>query len=160
MINLKYSALLLLALLSFSTVSIAGEVINFGIISTESTQGLKNLWTPLLADLSERTGLEFKPYFAPDYAGIVLAMKFDKVQLAYVGNKAAIEAVDRASAEVFMQTTDPERENGYFAYLITQPDSSIRSIEDLIRDGRQYTFGNGDPTPPRDFSFQPIMLLR
>ena len=34
----------------------AAEVLNFGIISTESSQNLKQLWDPFLADMEKATG--------------------------------------------------------------------------------------------------------
>ena len=42
--------------------------INFGIISTESTQNLKTQWDPLLAAMAKKTGLKVNPFFASDYA--------------------------------------------------------------------------------------------
>ena len=34
------------------------ETLNFGIISTESTQNLRTVWDPFLADMSEQLGME------------------------------------------------------------------------------------------------------
>src|SRR5690606_32065061 len=63
--------------------------LNFGIISTESTQNLKKAWDPFLADMQEKLGMEVKAFFAPDYAGIIQGMRFDKVDVAWFGNKSA-----------------------------------------------------------------------
>lgn len=52
--------------------------INFGIISTESSQNLKQVWDPFLADMAEQTGYEVNAFFASDYAGIIQGMRFDK----------------------------------------------------------------------------------
>ena len=82
----------------------AAETITFGIISTESSQNLRSVWEPFLADMSKQTGYEVKAFFAPDYAGVIQGMRFDKVDLAWYGNKSAMEAVDRAGGEIFAQT--------------------------------------------------------
>ncbi len=74
----------------------AAEELNFGIISTESSQNLKAMWDPFLADMSKQTGVKINAFFAPDYAGIIQGMRFDKVDVAWYGNKSAMEAVDRA----------------------------------------------------------------
>jgi phosphonate transport system substrate-binding protein len=74
--------------------------LNFGIISTESQQNLKTQWEPFLADMAKQTGLEVKPFFASDYAGVIEGMRFGKVDVRWYGNKSAIEAVDRANGEV------------------------------------------------------------
>lgn len=56
--------------------------INFGIISTESSQNLKSDWQPLLEDMAKKTGYKVNAFFAPDYAGIIEGMRFGKVDLA------------------------------------------------------------------------------
>jgi phosphonate transport system substrate-binding protein len=45
--------------------------INFGIISTESSQNLKADWQPLLDDMAKQTGFKVNAFFAPDYAGVI-----------------------------------------------------------------------------------------
>eukprot|EP01036_Dinobryon_divergens_P020205 gene20205-27682_t len=92
--------------LSF-TAAMAQEV-TFGIISTEATQNLKADWQPLLDDMEKQTGLKVRAFFAPDYAGIIEGMRFNKVQMAWMGNKSAMEAVDRSNAEVFAQMVNAD----------------------------------------------------
>ena len=75
------------------------ETINFGIIATESTTNLKKAWLPFLNDMTKKTGLKVKPFFATDYAGVIEGMRFNKVQIAWFGNKSAMEAVDRSNGE-------------------------------------------------------------
>ena len=114
-------------------------VINFGIISTESSQNLKSIWEPFLKDMSQQTGYQVKAFFAPDYAGIIQGMRFDKVDIAWYGNKAAMEAVDRA------QTVAASGAPGYWSLLIANKDSKIDSLEDMLANAKSLTFGNGDP---------------
>jgi phosphonate transport system substrate-binding protein len=127
------------------------EDITFGIISTESTQNLKADWEPLLADMSKQTGLTVKAFFAPDYAGIIEGMRFKKVQLAWFGNKSAIEAVDRSGGEVFAQMVNADGTEGYYSHLIVHKDSPIKSLDDVLKNGKSYSFGNGDPNSTSGF---------
>ncbi|HBO3683228.1 TPA: phosphonate ABC transporter substrate-binding protein [Pseudomonas aeruginosa] len=120
-------------------------VINFGIISTESSQNLKSIWEPFLKDMSQQTGYQVKAFFAPDYAGIIQGMRFDKVDIAWYGNKAAMEAVDRAHGEIFAQTVAASGAPGYWSLLISNKDSKIDSVEDMLANAKSLTFGNGDP---------------
>ncbi|HBO5358812.1 TPA: phosphonate ABC transporter substrate-binding protein [Pseudomonas aeruginosa] len=120
-------------------------VINFGIISTESSQNLKSIWEPFLKDMSQQTGYQVKAFFAPDYAGIIQGMRFDKVDIAWYGNKAAMEAVDRARGEIFAQTVAASGAPGYWSLLIANKDSKIDSLEDMLANAKSLTFGNGDP---------------
>ncbi len=120
-------------------------VINFGIISTESSQNLKSIWEPFLKDMSQQTGYQVKAFFAPDYAGIIQGMRFDKVDIAWYGNKAAMEAVDRAHGEIFAQTVAASGAPGYWSLLIANKDSKIDSVENMLANAKSLTFGNGDP---------------
>lgn len=120
-------------------------VINFGIISTESSQNLKSIWEPFLKDMSQQTGYQVKAFFAPDYAGIIQGMRFDKVDIAWYGNKAAMEAVDPAHGEIFAQTVAASGAPGYWSLLIANKDSKIDSVEDMLANAKSLTFGNGDP---------------
>lgn len=129
----------------------AAEPVNFGIISTESSQNLSTVWEPFLDDMRKDTGLEIRAFFATDYAGIIEAMRFNKVQLAWYGGKAAMEAVDRADGEVFIQTVDADGNPGYYSHIIANVKSPINSIEDMFKDSRNLNFGNGDPNSTSGF---------
>lgn len=134
-----------------SSVALAQEVINFGIISTESQQNLKTNWEPLLKDLAAKTGLEVKPFFASDYAGIIEGMRFGKVQMAWYGNKSAMEAVDRANGEVFVQSMPVAGEPGYWSVIIVPQDSPIQTIDDVLKCDQSLNFGLGDPNSTSGF---------
>ncbi len=125
--------------------------LNFGIISTESSQNLKTVWEPFLADMEKQTGYKVKAFFAPDYAGIIQGMRFDKVDIAWYGNKSAMEAVDRANGEVIYQTVDMDGKPGYWSLLIANKDSPINSVEDMLKNAKNLNFGNGDPNSTSGF---------
>lgn len=146
-INTKrlYSSLLFGVLVSGAVAAKDTTEINFGIISTESSQNLKTLWEPFLEDMSEQTGYKVNAFFASDYAGIIQGMRFDKVDVAWFGNKSAMEAVDRANGEVIYQTIDSSGEGGYWSLLIAHKDSPLNSMEDVLSQAANLSFGNGDP---------------
>lgn len=125
--------------------------LTFGIISTESTQNLRTVWEPFLADMEKHTGYEVTPFFAPDYAGVIEAMRFDKVDLAWYGNKSAMVAVDRAGAEIFAQTVDVNGNPGYWSLLLAHRDSKLESLDDVWEHAGELSFGNGDPNSTSGF---------
>jgi len=127
------------------------EEINFGIISTESQQNLKPKWEPFLADFAKATGLEVKPFFASDYAGVIEGMRFGKVQMAWYGNKSAMEAVDRADGEVFTQSVNVDGNPGYWSVILAPKDSKLNSVEDLLKCDKSLNFGLGDPNSTSGF---------
>jgi len=119
--------------------------INFGIISTESSQNLKSDWQPILDSMAKKTGMKVNAFFASDYAGIIEGMRFNKVQVAWFGNKSAMEAVDRAGGEVFAQMVNADGTKGYYSHLIVHKDSPLKSLDDMLKQGKNLSFGNGDP---------------
>ena len=128
------------------------EQINFGIISTESSQNLKSSFGPFLEDMEKELGLPVKAFFAPDYAGVIEGMRFGKVDVAWFGNKSAMEAVDRAGGEIFAQTIKDDGSEGYYSLLIVNKDSELSSLEDLLAQcGSGLNFGNGDPNSTSGF---------
>ena len=125
--------------------------INFGIISTESSQNLKSDWQPLLDDMAKKLGMKVNGFFASDYAGIIEGMRFNKVQVAWFGNKSAMEAVDRSSGEVFAQMVNADGTLGYYSHLIVHKDSPIKNLDDMLKQGKNLSFGNGDPNSTSGF---------
>lgn len=125
--------------------------LNFGIISTESSQNLKSDWQPILDDMAKKTGMKINAFFASDYAGIIEGMRFNKVHVAWFGAKSAIEAVDRANGEVFAQYVNADGTQGYYSHLIVHKDSPIKSVDDMITQGKNLAFGNGDPNSTSGF---------
>ena len=119
--------------------------LNFGIIATEKAGALRQMWEPFLDDMARATGLKVNGFYATDYAGIIEAQRFNKVQIAWYGNRSAMDAVDRSGGEVFAQFVDLDGTPGYYSYLITHRDSGITSLEQVLKNGKEYTFGIGDP---------------
>jgi phosphonate transport system substrate-binding protein len=119
--------------------------LTFGIIPTDSIDNLKKYFEPFAKDLSKKMGVRINTKYASDYAGIIEAMRFKKVDFAWFGNKSAIEAVDRAGGEVFAQRTDLDGSPGYWSLIIVHKDSPHNTIDDIIKNGKRLIFGNGDP---------------
>lgn len=128
------------------------DQINFGIISTESASALEESFSPFLQDMEKSLGIPVKSFFASDYAGVIEAMRFKKVDLAWFGNKSAIVAVDRAGGEVFAQTIKDDGSKGYNSLLIAHKDSPLNSLDDVLKCDGTLTFGNGDPNSTSGFA--------
>jgi phosphonate transport system substrate-binding protein len=138
-------------LLALSTMPLLAKEISFGIISTDSASAQRDRWEPFFRDMEKATGLTVKSFYAPDYAGVIEAMRFNKVQVAWYGNKAAMEAVDRAEGEVFAQVVYADGTLGYYSLLITHKDSPYSNVDDVIKNGKSINFGIGDPNSTSGF---------
>ena len=144
----RRTALIGLALtsaLTFAPAHAQVREVSFGIISTESSANLKNAWQPLLEDMQKATGLKVNAFFSTDYAGVIEGMRFNKVQVAWMGNKSGMEAVDRAGGEVFSKVVQSDGAMGYWGVMIVHRDSPLRTLQDVLAARANLTLGFGDP---------------
>ena len=144
----KLKTILTAIALTAATVASANDIkeLNFGIIATEKAGAMKQMWEPFLEDMTKATGIKINGFYATDYASVIEAQRFNKVQLAWYGNKSAIDAVDRSQGEVFAQFVDLDGTPGYYSYLITHKDSAIKTLDQVLKNGKDFTFGIGDPS--------------
>ncbi|MFZ4501515.1 MAG: phosphonate ABC transporter substrate-binding protein [Burkholderiaceae bacterium] len=138
-------------LLLVTTPFAVAKEISFGIISTDAAAAQRDRWEPFFRDMEKKTGLTVKSFYASDYAGVIEAMRFNKVQVAWYGNKAAMEAVDRANGEIFAQLMYADGTYGYHALLITHKDSPYKSLDDVFANSKNINFGIGDPNSTSGF---------
>ncbi len=138
----------------------APSEITFSILSAEGQASSGPLWQPLLDDMSKAIGVEVKPYFGSNYTVLVEAMRGGHTQVAWFSAKPALEAVDRADAEVIARIVDPEGRDSYQSTLIVRTGSGI-TLDQVLACGRQYDFGIGDAQStsgtlaPMTFLFNP-----
>jgi phosphonate transport system substrate-binding protein len=69
--------------LGLAAAAFAQQEINFGIIATDSASVQREKWQPFFDDMEKQTGLKVKAFYAPDYNGVIEAMRFNKVQVAW-----------------------------------------------------------------------------
>ena len=146
-----FKKIIVAGMLAISVLPAIAKEISFGIIATDSASAQRERWEPFFKDMEKATGLTVKSFYAPDYAGVIEAMRFNKVQVAWYGNKAAMEAVDRANGEVFAQVGYADGTWGYHALLITHKDSPYKNVDDVIKNGKNINFGIGDPNSTSGF---------
>jgi phosphonate transport system substrate-binding protein len=142
---------LLLAIAAPAGFAQAPAEIDFGIISTESSLNQRKNWEPFLEAMSAATGLKMKGFYATDYAGVIEAMRFNKIQVAWYGNKAGMEAVDRASGEVLAQVVSRDGRTGYYSHVIVHASSPYQSLDDILKCDKSIDFSIGDPNSTSGF---------
>lgn len=137
------------------------RTLNFGIIATESSSNLESNWRPFIAAMSEWTGYDIQPFYASDYAGMIQAMRYNSIQVAWFSNFSGLQAVRLGGGQVFAKATYPDGSEGYNSVLIVPVDSPIQSVEDILACDGTIDFGMGDPNStsgylvPSAFIFAP-----
>lgn len=144
------AALAIAAVGAFSCQSIVNaradeRVLGVALIAPESTPALEARWAPLLSALSASIGVPIEVRFFPDYSGAVWSMRDDRSQIAWFGNKSAIEAVDFAEGEVFARKVDVDGEGGYYSFLIARKDSGLRNEDEIKAQASRWTLAIGNP---------------
>jgi phosphonate transport system substrate-binding protein len=137
--------------LGLAATALHAQEINFGVIATDSASTQRERWEPFFADMAKKTGLTIRSFYAPDYAGVIEAMRFNKVQVAWMGNKAAMEAVDRSSGEVFAQVMYADGTFGYHGLLVAHKDSPYNNVDDVLKHSKSINFSIGDPNSTSGF---------
>ena len=138
--------------------------ITFSILSAEGQASAGPLWQPLLDDMSKAIGVEVKPYFGSNYTVLVEAMRGNQTQVAWFSAKPAVEAINRADAEVIARTVNKEGLDSYRSTLIVRAGSGI-TLEQVLACGKQYDFGIGDAQStsgtlaPMAFLFNPRNIV-
>ncbi|MBN9318426.1 MAG: phosphate/phosphite/phosphonate ABC transporter substrate-binding protein [Caulobacterales bacterium] len=117
-------------------------------------------WTPLIEDLSRKTGLKVTLRLSPNYTTLVQAMAHNQTQLAWFSALPAVEAINRADAEVFARTVDLEGRTTYTSVILARKGKGL-TIEKLMACDKTLTFGIGDAKStsgtlaPKTFLFNP-----
>lgn len=137
--------------LGLAATALQAQEINFGVIATDSASTQRERWEPFFADMAKKTGLTIKSFYAPDYAGVIEAMRFNKVQVAWYGNKAAMEAIDRSNGEVFAQVMYADGTFGYHGLLVAHKDSPYNNVDDVLKNSKSINFSIGDPNSTSGF---------
>jgi len=117
--------------------------LTFSILSAENQASMAPLWTPLLDDMSAQIGVKVKPYFATNYTSLIEAMRFNQVQVGWFSALPALEAVNRADAEVLGRVIDAGGDATYKSVIIVRKGSGI-TLDKLLACGSKYSFGMGD----------------
>ena len=121
----------------------APDSITFSILSAEGQASAGPLWQPLLDDMSTAVGVPVEPFFGSNYTVLVEAMRGNQTQVAWFSAKPAVEAIDRADAEVIARTVNREGADSYRSTLIVKTGSGI-TLDQVLACGKRFDFGIGD----------------
>jgi phosphonate transport system substrate-binding protein len=138
----------------------APQELNFSVQPSEGADLATQHWTPLINDLNPKTGLKVKLFLSPNYTVLVQAMQHNQTQLAWFSALPAVEAINRANAEVFARTLDQQGGATYTSIIMARKGSGL-TIETLMKCDKTLTFGIGDAKStsgtlaPKTFLFTP-----
>jgi phosphonate transport system substrate-binding protein len=115
-----------------------GKELVLGLIPAESNEEIVAQFEPMRAYMEKQIGRPIKMFTATDYAGIVEAMRRQRVDIAWFGALSYILAEEEAGAEAFAVGVPESGDSTYNGIIMVPADSTIQSLKDL--EGRNVAF--------------------
>jgi len=116
---------------SGSPAATPGKEIVLGLIPAENNEEMLEKFEPMRAYLEKKLGSPVKVFTATDYAGVIEAMRQDRVDIAWFGPLSYILAEQEAEAEAFAVGVRQDGKSTYHSLFVVPAGSPIQSIQDL-----------------------------
>ncbi|CAH2214517.1 phosphate/phosphite/phosphonate ABC transporter substrate-binding protein [Tepidibacter aestuarii] len=123
--------------------NIIPEKLVIGVIPTQNQGDMQNAMNKLGDHISKEIGTKVDVKVFPDYNGVVEAMNYGKVDLAYFGPLTYVIANDKSGADAII-TMLVNGEPYYHSYIIAPNDSKLNNVDDLINNAKDLHFAFGD----------------
>jgi phosphonate transport system substrate-binding protein len=119
-------------------------VFEIAVIPAQNQGDMQTAMTKLGDVLEQKLNREVAVNVYPDYNGVVEAMNFGQVDMAFFGPLTYVIAHEKSGAEaIITQLIDDSP--FYYSYIITHKDSPWETLEGLLKDSKDVTFTYGDP---------------
>lgn len=115
-----------------------------GVIPAQTEGEMQVAMDKLEAILTDELAREVTVEVYPDYNGVVEAMNYDKIDMAYFGPLTYVVANAKSNAKAII-TQLIDGEPFYHSYIITHKDNDWDSLEALLEDSSEVDFAFGDP---------------
>jgi phosphonate transport system substrate-binding protein len=145
-------AALLVLMTGCTSTKNSAVTLRLGIIPTTNPGKIIRESKPFIDYLEKETRAKVVLTVPTNYAAVVEAMASDRVDIAYLGGFTFVQASARAGAIPLVQR---EEDQTFHCLFITQPDSAIRSLDDLK--GHSFAFGDMNSTSGH---LMPVYFMR
>jgi phosphonate transport system substrate-binding protein len=94
--------------------------------------------------LEKETGLKIQINDYPDYNGVVEALNYNKLNMAFLGPLTYVIAHHKSGAKAIVAKTTKGKPY-YYSYILTHKDAPYNTLDDLLADKSKVSFAFGDP---------------
>ncbi|WP_085520654.1 phosphate/phosphite/phosphonate ABC transporter substrate-binding protein [Tuberibacillus sp. Marseille-P3662] len=115
-----------------------------GVIPAQTEGAMSDAMDKLQSILNDKLDREVKVKVYPDYNGVVEAMNYDKIDMAYFGPLTYVIAHEKSGAKAII-TQLIDGEPFYHSYIITNSDNQWDSLDELLKNPGNIDFAFGDP---------------
>jgi phosphonate transport system substrate-binding protein len=160
--------IVLISALMLSTVSCMGQrkqqdnkgteknPIIMGFNPAESAEAIMLNADLLSKEIEKQSGLKIKTFVAGSYSALVVAMKSDYVDIAWLPSFAFVQAEQVADAEVLLKAVR-NGEPFYYGAIVVRNDSPIKTIDDLK--GKTIAWASETSTSGRIFPLAALIKM-
>jgi phosphonate transport system substrate-binding protein len=118
--------------------------LTFGILPIGGPAESLEAWRPMLDDLSKAISRPVRAVSVTTYEGIAQAISEQRVDIAFLSGRLALDAVTRQNMQVIGQLTRGDGSKGYYAVLLVSSDSRIRTVDQLLAKPGKWRFARGE----------------
>jgi phosphonate transport system substrate-binding protein len=118
--------------------------LTFGILPIGGPSESLESWKPMLDDLGRSLQRPVRSISVSTYEGISEAIGEQRVDIAFLSGRLALDAVTRKSMQVVAQLTRGDGTKGYYAVLLTRSDSPLRTLNDLYARPGHWRYARGE----------------
>lgn len=122
----------------------SGIPIHFGILPIGSAAESREQWRPLLEDLERKLGHPVTTVSVSSYAGLSGAIGDQRVDIAFLSGRLALEAVERQHMSVVAQFVRDDGVKGNTAMLIVRADGPIHTLKDMLAQPGRWRYARGE----------------
>ena len=115
-----------------------------GVIPVQTEGEIEEAMTKLQGELSDKLDRDVEITTFPDYNGVVEAMNYDKIDMAYFGPLTYVIAHEKSGAKAIV-TQLIDGEPFYHSYIITNTENEWETLEDYLENSEERSFAFGDP---------------
>lgn len=118
--------------------------LTFGILPIGGPSESLVAWRPMLDDMSAALHRPVHSISVSTYEGLAEAIAEERVDVAFVSGRMALQAVTRDRMDVIAQLTRGDGSHGYYAVLLVLKDSPLHTLADLYAKPGHWRFARGE----------------
>lgn len=118
--------------------------LTFGILPIGGPSESLAAWRPMLDDMSKALHRPVRSISVSTYEGLAEAIAEERVDVAFVSGRIALQAVTRDRMDVIAQLTRGDGSRGYYSVLLVLKNSPIHTLADLYAKPGHWSFARGE----------------
>lgn len=122
----------------------AARPLTFGILPIGGPSESLDAWRPLLDDMERALHQPVRSISVSTYEGLAQALAEERIDMAFVSGKLALDAVTRDQMQVIAQLTRGDGSKGYYSVLLVERNSPLRSVDDLFKRPGKLRYARGE----------------